>query len=834
MKKLLALTACTALTANSLAVVGCSTTAKYSTKLMDEYANIAGYAARPGILSTQDNLDPAYTFQHYGAMSAHALMPQYFGADDKSTLNTAVDQVFGEQTNSKFTEHNAADAGINFNGKRSPGNPATRSDLKLIQLVLGVISKKIPPSSIATLANLLASPNFSSVLKSLHSLGVYTNSQFLTAMGNVFHDIKTEYVTQTYEQVMQSAKIVFANFLNSFSQKPGDFLNDKLDDVAKNVQNLQTADTLIQNSLINIISGKTTDQVFNALFSANGLPNLIKLVLILSNYIEAFNNSPNSSLVLNNTTKGYDSDHLFSATQTNFQVKEAVLKSKFKPANLDLQEGARLLQLFLGVDSTKDPNGFNMLKVLNILFDNKESDSIAVGEPLPNLAISYDQKSSDRTWGFDQIWINIIYGLYKGIVQKEAAKMGKISSLVIPILNQLVGKIASFIYKPVYDIANNASWNKDSSDNYNNFWEAFIGKPGAPSFDKWFQDQGGLLGVMKSEFPLIKLGDPKLIPTLTLVRSYILKVQKAFTGENSPLYNKEGVFVGLYNGGTINNTLKWVDSLFPNLIPATTAKTLADIKTIETEPLKNILKLIGVALPDYLYVSQDMSVNSAVNAFASEFGVKDRYQKASYTDYQIDTKLLSKMFLALGLPADQSIKASNQNIPSSVNTDQGVVKASASSTLNYALTLLANNDPSNPNSGAHGAFELLGLVDNHKGATASFWKKSVFDNLSALYDPNNTEGVPKILSDLLAGVNNILANMQKQEKQYLKYFDNNAWKLDPKTITIQNTSTKRTITFNEAYTDPDTKKTTTYQISFYLSLVDQNQIFQWNDWKKVG
>ncbi len=844
MKKLLSITACAALATNSMAVVGCSfdsNKATYTNHLIEEYVKVAGYAARPGILSTENGLDPGYVFQHYGNMKVKDLMPDYFGDWEKNgqysantTLSDVIGGLFNDNTDSNFTNKGIGNSGISFKGTKSPEDASLSSTFSMLRAVLAILSSKLDPYSAQQLENILASPNFASILKSITALKAYSNSGFLTGIGNALTSVKgnkakpSEYTNQTYEQVMQSAKIVLANFLNSLRKTPAPYLDDSKDDIGNNVKNLEAADTLFQNSIIDIITGNTASDMKSALLSAEGIPNLIKFVMLLVSYIEAFNHGPNSSLALNNQTADYDANHLFNPTETNFQVKQTVLAEKFTSQNISLQEGARLLQLFLGVDPVKDGNGFNMLKLLNILFDNKATYSMSTGEDLQDLEISYSAGGETnvlpQTLGFDQIWLNVIDGAIKGLIHKFVSS----KALVDTLLFSLVGnKVASFIYKPVYDIANNAS-------NLDNFLQAFIGQAGpVDQKDKWFDDKGGLLGLIATQlnnFLVKSFITPAIRAELTVARTYLLKFQKDFTGSQSPLYNKNGVFVSLYSGNGVANTMKWINTIIPNTIAPDTIKNLADIKTVETEPVSSLLSLFHVTLPNYLYIMQENSLNDVVNAFASQLGVKDRYQKTQYTASQIDVDTLGKMFLALGKTASDSIKASGEAIISRI----AGVDATKVSTLSYAITLMSTPS-TDPTAGLPAAFKILGLRPaNEESPNPAYWNNSALDNIGALYGQGNMTGLHDTFVLIGAIISSIEKGMTDNEKaNYLKYFNESQWNVPLNAIRTKITNNNRVTTFDEYYTNPDNNVTKEYEIEMYINLIQPGSFYQWSSWKLI-
>ncbi len=836
MKKLLTIVACGALATNSMAVAGCSFQSNASAsieKLVNEYANVASFAARPAILSTENNISVNYSYNYYSKLRLKDVMPQYFDhwtdqskMMDKSTLKDVFSTVFDDRDDIWFTNHGTQNTGINFKGVKTPFNPSLNSNITLIRTVLFILSSKLGPYDVQGLKNIISSPNFASMLTKLSSFSKYGNSAFLKGMGKVFASLKTDYVNQTYEQVMQSAKLIFANFLNSFRKNPAPSIADVTkDDIANNIATLKKGDQLIQDSLVDIIGGNINPN--HSFLSADGLPNLIKLFMLLGNYVEAFNNSVTSSLVLNDQTKGYDANHLFSTTQTNFQVKEAVLKSKFKPANLDLQEGARLLQLFFGVDPKNDSNGYNMLKLLNILFDNRASDTLSDNDELHNLGINYSYPTLyyvvPHTYGFDQIWIDTILGFIKGEFIKLSSKYGR---MAFPAIGTMMGSV---IYKLGYDISNNAL-------NWNDFLDHFIGKPG-PAKGDWFNDKNGILYQISRLVQLaekLKFKIPAAIMAiLTLVRSKIIKFEKDIRATDSPFNKKDGVFVTLYKDQGIKWMMDWINNnVSSNLINPNTISTLADIKTAETTPISNLLKLLGYTAPNYLYIAQERSLNDAINGFASELKVTSRYHKGYYLGDEIDPTILGKLFTSLGTTAIDNIRASGYNIPTRVAN----VDATKVSTLSYAMALLANNKTVNPNAGINGAFMLLGL--NSKSSAndvPSFWDNSFFSYLDQIYGPNNFTGFHSIFVLLGDGLTAVQKGMiDNQNKNYLKYFNPHQWKVPQSSIKWSDDHNKRTITFDEYYTNPDTQKTTEYEISFGTLLRTSYSVYRWYQWKVIN
>ena len=407
----------------------------------------------------------------------------------------------------------------------------------------------------------------------------YLNANLLNGLANSFNDEK--YLTQinfTYNWAMQICLADISNFLQSILKTP---VSDKYIPVqnyssslpATTLKNLTDVfESLIKNG---ITSDLTTALLNNP--SGHGLPDLVSALLLLGNYISQFplNFHPTSS------------NHLFSATETNIQVKQRINKEIYHKTTINIQGIISFLKICFSSDNTNDPNGYNTQKLLYILFANQDKSKTK----------AFTEFSEDSFYnlaspaGTDYIWGPLFKALLDGVIKGEVGKQPAfITTLVINAVNAL--NLPTLLQKILFDISTNASsFGKPGSSTQNTIVD-FLG-----NFSKLLQTLKG--------FPLFPESIKNDIGAINTVVGLL----------STDLGNiKNSTYRALYQGGLIKNIMAFLSSTDVNTalaklgikgkinIPSDIQNDFADLKTTFNNPIDGILKLFGVAIPNWLYL----------------------------------------------------------------------------------------------------------------------------------------------------------------------------------------------------------------------------------------
>lgn len=796
-------------------------TYNYRNNMTDQVVNFAGLAARAGILSTFDDIDPTYTSDYYGDQKVSILFPGLFQkwAQQSSKLkaNTTIydemDLLFGSEHGYAFT-NKGTNHEIKFDGTHNPIDKSFASNFSTIQSLLYILQGGFSYSSINQLAGLFSSNQFSGAISDISKYTPDMTVGLLSGLGKSFDMTDFLPADSTYQNLMEGEKVLFANFLNSLRAIPEAYVSEAQKKII-GTPNLEAADKLMGDAILDIINGKTASDMQKALLSEHGIPTLLKFVVVLGDYINEFNrghgtSSPTLYLKDDNIQ---DSDHLFQTTLNNYQVLTSVLKSKYTPSkNISLENVIGTLNLFFTADTKNDSKGYNLEKLFAILFNNKKVNNKVVSYngvgSLPELTISYAQNDENNAWGFDQVLIPAYLG---------AGKILKSLSELVP--DAVIEKLSSIIYTLFFEFANN--------------------KPNLNCFANYLSNgtEGGIVNNS-----IIKLA-ARFVPKIKKYLTIIVQVSDALRKyhSNLPTMN-HGIWQDLYKGDLMTyifneiNTFVGPDTIAPStiqLIPNISGFLTTKVSTIYTTITKN-------TLPNYLYITQEKSINDIIKDTASEVGITDQnkyirspnHKAQEYKKYGFDRDVLNHIFSAMGQTADKSIAAATV---AGVNPKylQGVKDdPKTTSTLAYALDLFgAKTDIGGINSG----FNLLGL----NAAKNDIWKNSFFDHLNQLdIKPTTSPGLPFFFTLINKVFQALNRGMQDNAKyNFSTYLKATNWKIPNDQIHQINSKTLSLISFNLHYTDPVKMNPKTHQhyhylinISLTIKLNSSSSYYSWTKW----
>ena len=772
MKKILATIGSLSLLASSLVTAGCSfgqnEVANFK-ELIKEDVQIAAYGARAGMLSTNLQYDPQYAMDHYGKKKLVDVFPdQYseFAKNSKVNDTTTMYQMYSSLFNASrdnnydWIKSNASKAGITFTGTKQPFDNSILSVLSDIAPLFLILSQGLNPTNVANISSILSSSKFASLLSEVSAITPYLNANLLNGLANSFNDEK--YLTQinfTYNWAMQICLADISNFLQSILKTP---VSDKYIPV-QNYSSSLPAITLknLTDIFESLIKNGITSDLTTALLnnpSGHGLPDLVSALLLLGNYISQFplNFHPTSS------------NHLFSANETNIQVKQRINKEIYHKTTINIQGIISFLKICFSSDNTNDPNGYNTQKLLYILFANQDK----------NKAKAFTEFSEDSFYnlaspaGTDYIWGPLFKALLDGVIKGEVGKQPAfITTLVINAVNAL--NLPTLLQKILFDISTNASsFGKPGSSTQNTIVD-FLG-----NFSKLLQTLKG--------FPLI----PESIKNDIGAINTVVELLSTDLGNI-----KNSTYRALYQGGLIKNIMAFLSSADVNTalaklgirkkisIPSDIQNDFADLKTTFNNPIDSILKLFGVAIPNWLYLLKGVTWNQALADLTQEFDIKNVYSN-SFPNGIITTQD-GALFTSMAKMADITDPSVAQ-IPD--------LEPGKTTTIAYALSMMQYANI--PGAGVLGGFELLGLNPNQ---TTTFNKDSVLQDLAKNYDGG---GLTKIFLAVGRLDKDIQDGMQDNENtNFLPHMTNAHFLLNPNNLKITQANGITTVQFQVEYKD---------------------------------
>ena len=675
MKKILATIGSLSLLSSSLVTAGCSfgqdEVANFK-ELIKEDVQIAAYGARAGMLSTNLQYDPQYAMDHYGKKKLVDVFPNQYSefaknskVSDTTTMYQMYSSLFNASTDNNYDwiKNNASKAGITFTGTKQPFDNSILGVLSEIAPLFLILSQGLNPTNVANISSILSSSKFASLLSEVSAITPYLNKNLLDGLANSFNDEK--YLTQinfTYNWAMQICLADISNFLRSILKTPAPGFYIPVQNYSPGLSS-QTL-TSLTNVFASLIKNGITSDLTTALLknpSGHGLPDLVSALLLLGNYISQFplNFHPTSS------------NNLFSATETNIQVKQRINKEIYHKTTINIQGIISFLKICLSSDNTNDPNGYNTQKLLYILFANQNPTAKAFSSFSKD---SFYNLASPA--GTDYIWGPLFKSLLDGVIKAEVPIITEALIKAINVLN-----LPTLFQKILFDVSTNASsFGKPSSGTQNTIVD-FLGN---------FSD---LLKTLE-KIPLIGF----------FIQKYIEPVRNVIDFLNKDLGNiKDSTYRALYQGGLIKNIMAFLSSANVNSelaklgigkisIPSDIQNDFADLKTTFNNPIDGILKLFGVAIPNWLYLLKGVTWNQALADLTQEFDIKNVYSN-SFPNGIITTQD-GKLFQSMAKPADTTVKIPNL-VPQNTTT------------IAYALSMMQYANI--PGAGVLGGFELLGL-----------------------------------------------------------------------------------------------------------------------------
>ncbi len=765
MKKILAAIGSLSLLASSLVTAGCSfgqnEVANFK-ELIKEDVQIAAYGARAGMLSTNLQYDPQYAMDHYGKKKLVDVFPNQYSefaknskVNDTTTMYQMYSSLFNASTDNNYDwiKNNASKAGITFTGTKQPFDNSILSVLSDIAPLFLILSQGLNPTNVANISSILSSSKFASLLSKVSAITPYLNVHLLTGLANSF-SYDSKYVGQiNYSRAMQICLADISNFLRSIlkTPAPGGYIP-----VQKYSPDLPSQTlTSLTNVFEYLIKNGITSDLTTALLknpSGHGLPDLVSALLLLGNYISQFplNFHPTSS------------NHLFSAGETNIQVKQEINKEPYHKTIINIQGIISFLKICFSSDNTNDPNGYNTQKLLYILFANQDKSKAKAfkefsGDSFYNLA---------SPAGTDYIWGPLFKALLDGVIKGET---GAFAFIAVPAVNAL--NLPTLLQKILFDISTNvSSFGKPGSSTQNTIVD-FLG-----NFSK-------LLQTLKS-LPL-----PQSIKNDIGSIDTVIKLLNTTLGELlGPTYE------ALYQGGLIKNIMAFLSSADVNTalaklgigkisIPSDIQNDFADLKTTFNNPIDGILNLFGVAIPNWLYLLKGVTWNQALADLTQEFDIKNVYSN-SFPNGIITTQE-GALFTSMAKMADLTDPLVAQ-IPD--------LNPHNTTTIAYALSMMQYANI--PGAGVLGGFELLGLDPSQ---TTTFKTDSVLQDLAKNYDGG---GLTKIFLAVGRLDKDIQDGMQDNENtNFLPHMTNAHFLLNPNNLKITQTNGITTVQFQVEYKD---------------------------------
>lgn len=792
LKKILSVFSVSIIMISSAVVTACNISQGYNADLKSLIQNdvlASSYAARTAILSKNDDIDPTYSAGYYSDQSLNNLFPKT-AKGNTSKLSDLYQLIFNSTDVKSITSPGATTAQLNFNGTKKPKSASLSSTFNQIRELIPVITD-FSEQSAGSLESVLQTSALKSLVKTtLPSALPYINSDLLDNLSGAFGKINPKNSsdpkapkTWTYNDLMASATLRLSNFLNSLMVAKDQKAHAKyfptadFYDVTNLKKNLITAtingssESYIGNALQYLLTDGSNSQYLYTEPPANdkpknfqvGLPNILGFIVDLGTFISAF--------PLDYQTT--DKSHLFGANITNFAEKEKVLASSVPDQqSLEFNIQKIINEINSWFNDPQDPDGYNLLKIFNILFDNQAAFNVPQGSTtMPQI---YNTSGSNQSLNY--MW----QGLFNGLIDGALHKAG-LSGLEITLINGF--KIESVVYKFFYDF---------SSDVAN------------------FQGFNAFLTV------LINLAKPLevLVPKLKQIINYINEVKGFLANEPGPFYDQ------VYKGTLLSDIYKELGKLGLKL-PDWLTKDIPNIKYFfHSAPINDVIKDIGnKTLPYWLYCISGKSIADIAALLKNQF--KQPTSAAQDAEPLISPSSLSQLFDSMGVTANKAPKVTGFNPPTILIVNKKTYREDQTSTLGYAIALMAQNVPATDNnSGVSGGFSLMGY--NNKNQT--FENNSVFANIKQLYAGGGMTYIVGAISNIINTINKGMSD--NEDKNFIPKLNNNNFYLHPEsqwTIVIKGKQVSK-VDFQLDFKQPDLQKLT-YTIE--LTWVNKIIKFKW-------
>ncbi len=810
MKKILSLSGAIVIFTSSLSTTACTfadNKASIYKKEIEKIADFASVASRDLVLSTINNISPTYEWNKVAKKGeAKKYFPKYANAFPTGySVYNVINSTFNTNNEKTALPSNPNQTNLNLNGKRSPLNSSLLDVFSYIYQGVTILSSKFDVGTSDTIEGLLNSfgsglaGSVDGVIKTVDKDGNY-GKDFLNSLKDAFQAIGTGYYTKTdgnnakvfqgwnYNQCNKIIFIILSNFLNAISKNPKTFIPIDFDSssatkIADLNAKVATAKTNIANSIKDILN-KNTKSITEAIISPYGASSLIYIIGFLGNYISQFD----STLLTKNPSQ--QTQGLFN----DWTNKYKILTENYVPnTNISLQNMAKYIKLFFSVDSKNDPEGYNTLKLFNILFYNAQTFNL-VANQLPQIGPKGDDELKNGFTGFTtELFLSAIKGAIDKLIPSSMSKYkGIINAIIGPVGTQVL----DIVYKWLYD----TSTNTNNGKGIETFILKFVDNP-------VLKDIISLLKKFGSSIPIIK-------KILAAIDGLHILAKNVF---GAPDYRP---WSSLYNGNFITQFLNWLNEYEP--IHVQTKTSFKNLKTIFSNNLATLLKALGIKITSTLYFLNNESISSFASSIAKEFDVKDIYaNKSTLNEYNLNSTYLSGIFKWLGQTASTSIqtiranqKKGQQTFNIKLNNAGDLTKIS---TLDAVLYCLDTNNYLSDSAGAKNAITMLGRPASNSNTPEKFVTNSTFANVEALYGTGNTSGISKLVQLLGDGAKAVENGMYNNEKvNFDKYNLASQWKYD--NITSWNNIDKTSkiqysfIQFKLHYLDPDTNHWNNFNI----------------------
>ena len=804
MKKILSLSGAIVIFTSSLSTTACTfadNKASIYKKEIEKIADFASVASRDLVLSTINNISPTYEWNKVANKGeAKKYFPKYANAFPTGySVYNVINSTFNTNNEKTALPSNPNQTNLNLNGKRSPLNSSLLDVFSYIYQGVTILSSKFDVGTSDTIEGLLNSfgsglaGSIDGVIKTVDKDGNY-GKDFLNSLKDAFQAIGTGYYTKAdgnnakvfqgwnYNQCNKIIFIILSNFLNALSKNPKTFIPIDFDSKVTDLNaKVATAKTNIANSIKDILN-KNTKPITEAIISPYGASSLIYIIGFLGNYISQFD----STLLTKNPSQ--QTQGLF----TDWTNKNKILKENYVPnTNISLQNMAKYIKLFFSVDGKNDPEGYNTLKLFNILFYNAQTFNL-VNNKLPQVGVSNELSN-----GFTGFTTELFLSAIKGAIDKLIpSSMSKYKPIIDAVIEPVGTQVLDIVYKWLYDTSTNANNGKGIET----FILKFVDDP----------DLKGIINLLRkfgSSIPIIK-------KILAAIDGLHILAKNVF---GAPDYRP---WSSLYSGNFITQFLNWLNEYEP--IHVQTKKSFKNLQTIFSNNLATLLQALGIKMTSTLYFLNNESISSFASSIAKEFDVKDIYaNKSTLNEYNLNSTYLSGIFEWLGQTAQKSIQAikddqlkDKQTFNIKLNNAGDLNKIS---TLDAVLYCLDTNNYLSDSAGAKNAIIMLGRPPANAKDPNKFVANSTFANLEALYGNGNTSGISKLVQLLGDGAKTVENGMYKNEKiNFDKYNLASNWKYD--NITSWSNIDKSSkikysfIQFKLHYLDPDTNHWNNFNI----------------------